>query len=167
MKKPCRLCQVPTDSEDLKRCQSPRCRARGDCYCNDCIEQCGEGFHAPFYCNSCNPDKQPPKRKKRTNKKAGSKKTGKRKLNLSGRHARLIRLRAFLGLEQAQMANVVGISHRSYQDWELSDAKMSTAGKVSCWHIATSVAPEFAGDWPEGEHAQKLIERMVENESEQ
>jgi len=163
MKKRCEDCGKLSDREDLKQCQSAKCRPKGEIFCEECISQHGSGFHAPFYCNQCHPNKS--KRKKSEKTQDARKKPDEMLKMRSGPHKRLCRLRFVLQLKQRDMANVIGVSRRSYQfweadpDWEDPDkSQMTNLAKVSCWHLASALAPELCEDWPEGEPRKALIE---------
>ncbi len=153
MKKPCESCKSLTDREDLKRCQSDRCRLKGECHCDSCIEQHGESLAAPFICNRCHPEKQKKKRVK------APVKPKRPPVDKSGWCHRLISLREAIGVNQSEMAKALGSSRRAYQNWEYGEKKMLNISKVNCWHLAKALAPKLAKQWPEGRHAKALIKK--------
>ncbi len=155
MKKKCKTCPNAVQIEDLKRCQSKRCRPKGAIYCGECISQQAGDFMNPFFCKKCHPDNQKKKRAR------PAVKAERKPVDETGWCHRLVRLRNACKLTQPEMAKVLGTTRRSYQEWEYGDHDMLTVTKISCWHLARAIKPKLAKQWPEGKEAEKLINERV------
>jgi len=157
--KKCKTCPNAVHAADLKRCQSKRCHPKGNIYCPSCISQQEGDFMSPFFCKKCNREKL---RKSRPKPVAAPVRAERKPVDKTGWCMRLVRLRHALKLSQPDMAKILGPSLRAYQGYEYGRYEIPAIGKVACWHLAITLKPKLAKQWPEGENLEKLIEKKVE-----
>lgn len=116
-------------------CDHDNHKGLGDVFCVNCSKQRGNRFYSPFMCHDCTTIE--PKTSKRPRRYA-------KKIT---RHERLFRLRDTIGIHQDKMADLLGISPRQYQKWELSEEIMPLTAKKLCFYIAQEEVPNLASDW--------------------